>query len=400
MVKNTIQLMLMVTMTMAASDINYAQELLLLPGKENLTNLPNSSLSLLATQSFKPKNLKVECSPQFIANVKIAAPFADICSNQGSNSGLIKDLVPTIGSLKMTPVGSSLSGSFIRFVFSDVEKSEPDISLVYSFKIPLVIPLVLSSSEVEIFTGNEPKGEQKIAEVMPSYLINANSSDFILEAEPKELIVGHSFENTKLFLEFNTSALKEATAVSFQLIDPSNGLRSSKQVLKVTPVALKLKRAAISLTSQMAIMISVISFATVMIIAILAIFSIYSKDVQIAENQNLETVTDQPTRDYVPSNPQQGEEKVLTESILIWNQNVMDKHKSRSLSTLETSNITGHDSPSSDRVVYFGKFDISDEIGCYGIEEGDQDIPDNVSLSVLDKCSVMTQPENRRSAFL
>jgi len=399
MVRNTIPLMLITALALAASDLNFAQELLLLPGKESLTSFPGSSLNLLTSKSAKPKNLKMECSPQFTTNIKIAPPFADLCTNQRVGPRPIKDLLPLIGSLKMTFIGTSISDAFIRFVFSDVGKTEPDISLAYGFKVPLVIPLTLLSSEVEVIMLNESKTSQIVAEVSQNYLINSNAAEFIVETHPKDLVVGHSFEGAKLSLIFNMAALKQSAVVSFQLTDPRTGLRSSEQVLKVTPATLKISKSAISVTSQMAIMISVVSFSSVMIIAILAIFSIYSKEISGSESQDIEGAREQEAKENLPDDLQQGEERVLTDSIVIWNQNLMDKYKSRSLSTFEASYITGNDSPSSN-IVYFGKFDISDDMACYAIDDDDKDFQESVYMHGFDKLSVMTNVGTRKSAFL
>jgi hypothetical protein len=397
----TLQLMLVASMALAASEPNYSQELLLLPGKENSVNLPNSALSLLAANgSERLKKMKVECSPQFIANVKIAGVFSELCGLQSEMSGTMTDLASTVAGLRIAPVGATMNGSFIRFVFVDAANSEPDVSLVFSFRIPTVIPLIVNSSSLEILTGQELKVEQQVAEIPASYLINAKTNDFTVNVEPAGLVVTKFFKGSKLFLEFDTSALTKATAISLQLIDTVNGLRSPTVILQAIPVAVKLNKSAMTYTSQMAIMISIISFSSIMAIGILAIYSIYPKD-QATEvaNQDLETATDPHTSQIPSPNPPQCEQRVLTDSILIWNKVLLEKHKSHSLSTLETSRISGNQSPSSDRITYFGKFDMSDDAGQFGID-GSQGGPDDISVSVPDNFSVMTQPGYRRSAFL
>ncbi len=400
MYANTLQLMLIAAIAaQASSDVTHSQELLLLPNRENLTSPSNSLLDSLPDNSANMYKLNVECSSQFLTSVKVVSLFEGICDGLRTFTGSMSELKFKVESLKLTTIGNSLDGFFIRFGFLDLENPEKNISVVYSFKLADSIPLTNSAFQEDSMAGNNPKLEQQVAEVLPSYMLNASDTDFIIVAEPRNLILSNSFKDGKLFLKFDATSLKEATSFSFQLIDSRNGLKSTTQILQITPAAYKPILSSGSF-SHIAVVISVISFTSSITIAILALISVYfPKKSPEVEANNLTTVTDGQTSQLPSAKTNYEDERVLTESILIWNKSVIDNHKSHTLSTLETSEVSDEFGGSQSRLSYFCRFDNNFDEDYSGIEIGSE-TPDSFSVSMGDDFSVLSHPGFRSAAFL
>ncbi len=295
------------------------------------------------------------------------------------------------------------SGKFdVKYSYKQI--SEGNVKMQSSFiqtcQVATEIPIRMFEQDIKL-TSDTGSVEYLILSIDQDYFSNTDVANLSVVFEKKPEWIGSTFVGPDFYVKIQTNA---SAAADQQLTVSIEDTRSGLKTKEVTFVIdfLDLKGKSVSKNgSQFYFLVFLVIFALAII---LLIFIIWYSNQKVTHRQNLKESIDgqKRTNELITTNCQSFQEKstVLTDSIINWNQRMVQKHKAKCSIVFDNSELKERSKLNAiDMAQSYGRFDESDHAEEFAREMSEDNFED-ISEIHQDISSVKSQDFNQKSSFL
>jgi len=385
--------------TLAATIDDQRDQILILPNQVNQL----TPFTIKADNKDPPDTiliLDIECPA--IESVAIRdGEGVNVCPKT-SKSGSLAEVNKLISALSYS-ISEAIATKFtVKYSLKQISEGQiiTQSKFAQTCQIATEIPIKVYEPEIKLTTGTGSV-EYLVLSIDQEYFAKTDPSYLAIVFDKKPEWVDSTFVGADYYVKIqtNTSSLSDRKLKLF-IKDSKSGLKTKSVAFGIDFLDIDAKSAAKN-GSQYYFLAFLVIFGLVIIALI---FVIYFANQKVSCRENLQESIDGPKRanTMITTNCQSFEDKstVLTDSIINWNKQLVERHRTKCPNILDNSGVQEKSRLHAiDMVQSYGRFDESDHAEEFAREVDHEDFED-ISEIHQDSPSVKSQEFNQKSLFL
>lgn len=376
--------------------------------RDQILVLPNQANQLLPFTIKSDDNdpldtffiVDIECPP--VNSVVIRDDHGSNICPKATKTGPAIEVNNFLAALSYSP-SEAISEKFaVKYSFKQISEGQTKSNsiVVQTCQIATEIPIKVYEPDIKLTTGTGSV-EYLILSIGQEYYSKTTPSNLSVVFDKRPEWIDSTFVGADFYVKIQTNTSSPSDQkINLSISDSKSGLKTKSITVNIDFLDLKTKSAAKN-DSQYYFLTFLVIFAVVIIILI---FVIYYANQKVTNRENLKESIDGQKRSnaMITTNCQSFEEKstVLTDSIINWNKQMVEKHKMKCSIIFDNSGVKEQSRLNAiDMAQSYGKFDESDHAEEFAREVNEDNFQD-ISEIQQDNSSVKSQEFNQKSSFL